>query len=176
MDMNECRVIRRMLKYSVESSLNAQGPISRELHTSYTITEAPPDLIEATTDGIPASLPFPKKSFLKKQLYSSLSRWQAEGTMVRQADRSTALYRKYSNSCTGPENASTLATGHGPFPSYLKRFGLHSLRLLRMWGNRKLFTNATRCPLLYLITTRNQAPQFIVHWWMSLSENSQDEI
>ncbi|GBN29017.1 hypothetical protein AVEN_83348-1 [Araneus ventricosus] len=33
---------------------------------------------EATTDGIPASLPFPK-SFLKKQLLQfSLSRWQAE--------------------------------------------------------------------------------------------------
>ncbi|GBL83217.1 hypothetical protein AVEN_165412-1 [Araneus ventricosus] len=33
---------------------------------------------EATTDGIPASLPFPK-SFLKKQLLQhSLSRWQVE--------------------------------------------------------------------------------------------------
>ncbi|GBN46875.1 hypothetical protein AVEN_173009-1, partial [Araneus ventricosus] len=31
---------------------------------------------ETATDGIPASLPFPK-SFLKKQLQPSLSRWQA---------------------------------------------------------------------------------------------------
>ncbi|GBN81357.1 hypothetical protein AVEN_154318-1 [Araneus ventricosus] len=49
---------------------------------------------EATTDGIPASLPFPK-SFLKKQL----------------------LQLSLSRCCTGPENASNSPLTMGPSPA-----------------------------------------------------------
>ncbi|GBN78534.1 hypothetical protein AVEN_37668-1 [Araneus ventricosus] len=46
MDMNECRRSDRMLKYLSPVrvvSRRIRGPISRQLHTSHTITEAPPD-------------------------------------------------------------------------------------------------------------------------------------
>ncbi|GBM75932.1 hypothetical protein AVEN_155438-1 [Araneus ventricosus] len=73
---------------------------------------------EATTDGIPASLPFPK-SFLKKQFYSSRSLiGKLSGIMVSLADRFTASYQKYlTNSCTGPENASNSPLAMGPSPA-----------------------------------------------------------
>ncbi|GBL82300.1 hypothetical protein AVEN_252467-1 [Araneus ventricosus] len=47
MDMNECRWSDRMLKYLLPVrvvSRRIRGHISRQLHTSHTITEAPPDL------------------------------------------------------------------------------------------------------------------------------------
>ncbi|GBN04850.1 hypothetical protein AVEN_41606-1 [Araneus ventricosus] len=46
MDMNECRRSGRMLKYLSPVrvvSRRIRGPISRQLHTSHTLTEAPPD-------------------------------------------------------------------------------------------------------------------------------------
>ncbi|GBM64574.1 hypothetical protein AVEN_56548-1 [Araneus ventricosus] len=46
MDMKECRWSGRMLKYLSPVrvvSRRIRGPISRQLHTPHTITEAPPD-------------------------------------------------------------------------------------------------------------------------------------
>ncbi|GBN77818.1 hypothetical protein AVEN_123083-1 [Araneus ventricosus] len=72
---------------------------------------------EATTNGLPASLPFPK-IYLKPNDYSSPSRFgKLTGKMVRLADRFTALLRKYqTNSCTGPENASNSTLVMAPSP------------------------------------------------------------
>ncbi|GBM53669.1 hypothetical protein AVEN_51508-1 [Araneus ventricosus] len=82
---------------------------------------------EATTDGIPASLPFPK-SFLKKQLLQlSLARWQAEWDNGETGRSVYSIIPKISNKqlhwC---RECIQFATGHGPFPRYFKRFGLHS--------------------------------------------------
>ncbi|GBN20239.1 hypothetical protein AVEN_46233-1 [Araneus ventricosus] len=70
---------------------------------------------EATTDGIPASLPFPK-SFLKKELLQlSLSRWQAEWDS---GETGRSVYSYFlTNSCTGPENASNSPLAMGPSPA-----------------------------------------------------------
>ncbi|GBL99277.1 hypothetical protein AVEN_177312-1 [Araneus ventricosus] len=82
---------------------------------------------EATTDGIPASLPFPK-SFLKKQLLQlSLSRWQAEWDNGETGRLVYNIIPKISNKqLHWSRECIQFATGHGTFPSYLKRFGLHS--------------------------------------------------
>ncbi|GBL77681.1 hypothetical protein AVEN_152905-1 [Araneus ventricosus] len=69
---------------------------------------------EATTDGIPASLPFPK-SYRKNQLLQlSLWRWQAEWDNGETGRSVYSIIPKYqTNSLTGPENTSNspLATG-----------------------------------------------------------------
>ncbi|GBN38335.1 hypothetical protein AVEN_186244-1 [Araneus ventricosus] len=91
---------------------------------------------EATTDGIPASLPFPE-SFLKKQLLQlSLSRWQAEWDNGETNRSVYSIIPKISNSCTGPENASIR---HRPWalPQLPQEIWSPLYRLLRMWGNRK---------------------------------------
>ncbi|GBL88048.1 hypothetical protein AVEN_132800-1 [Araneus ventricosus] len=71
----------------------------------------------ATTDGLPASLPFPN-IYLKTNDYSSPSRFgKLSGKMVRLADRFTAFFRKYqTNSCTIPENASNSPIAMAPSP------------------------------------------------------------
>ncbi|GBN37469.1 hypothetical protein AVEN_152639-1 [Araneus ventricosus] len=82
---------------------------------------------EETTDGIPASLPFPK-SFLKKQLLQlSLSRWQAEWDNGETGRSVYSIIPKISNKqLHWSRECTQFATGRGPFPSCLKRFGLHS--------------------------------------------------
>ncbi|GBO10555.1 hypothetical protein AVEN_91589-1 [Araneus ventricosus] len=72
---------------------------------------------DATTDGVPASLPFPN-IYLKTNDYSSPSRFgKLSGKMVRLADRFTAFFRKYqTNSCTIPENASNSPIAMAPSP------------------------------------------------------------
>ncbi|GBM32077.1 hypothetical protein AVEN_150066-1 [Araneus ventricosus] len=88
--------------------------------------------------------------------------------MVRLADRFTALYRKYlTNSCTGPENASNSPLAHGPFPRYLKRFGLHSTDYCGCGEIGNPLHYATRCPLTLSYHHKEPSPQFIVHWWKS---------
>ncbi|GBL90340.1 hypothetical protein AVEN_178793-1 [Araneus ventricosus] len=69
---------------------------------------------EATTDGIPASLPFPR-SYLKNQLLQlSLSRWQAEWDNSETGRSVYSIIPKYqTNSCNGPSN-SPLAMGLSP--------------------------------------------------------------
>ncbi|GBM47302.1 hypothetical protein AVEN_172245-1 [Araneus ventricosus] len=78
---------------------------------------------EATMDGIPASLPLPK-SFLKKQLLQlSLSRWQAEWDNCETGRSVCSIVPKISNKhLHWSRECTQFATGHGPFPSYLKRF------------------------------------------------------
>ncbi|GBO22818.1 hypothetical protein AVEN_4652-1 [Araneus ventricosus] len=72
---------------------------------------------EATTDGLPASLPFPN-IYLKTNDYSSPSPFgKLSGKMVRLADRFTAFFRKYqTNSYTILENASNLPLAMAPSP------------------------------------------------------------
>ncbi|GBM61985.1 hypothetical protein AVEN_201302-1 [Araneus ventricosus] len=59
------------------------------------------------------------------------------------------------------------ATGHGPFPSYLKKFGLHPAD----YCGCKEITNplhySTRCPLTSSYHHRELSPQFTIHWWRS---------
>ncbi|GBN63568.1 hypothetical protein AVEN_244810-1 [Araneus ventricosus] len=76
---------------------------------------------EATTDGLPASLPF-SNIYLKTNDYSSPSRFgKLSGKIVRLADRLTAFFRKnQTNSCTGTENASNSPLAMAPSPSTSK--------------------------------------------------------
>ncbi|GBL72664.1 hypothetical protein AVEN_116317-1, partial [Araneus ventricosus] len=59
------------------------------------------------------------------------------------------------------------ATGHGPFPSYLKRFGLHSTDYCGCGEIGNPLHYATRCPLTLSYHHKEPSPQFIVHWWKS---------
>ncbi|GBM43947.1 hypothetical protein AVEN_251646-1 [Araneus ventricosus] len=120
---------------------------------------------EATTDGIPASLPFPK-SFLKKQLLQlSLSRWQAEWDNGETGRSVYSIIPKISNKqLRWSRECIQFATGHGPFPSYLKRFGLHSTDYCGCGEIGNPLHYATRCPLTLSYHHKEPSPQFIVHW------------
>ncbi|GBM24507.1 hypothetical protein AVEN_254020-1 [Araneus ventricosus] len=59
------------------------------------------------------------------------------------------------------------AAGHGPFPSYLKRFGLHSTDYPGCGKIGNPLHCATRCPLTLSYHHKEPSPQFIVHWWKS---------
>ncbi|GBM53810.1 hypothetical protein AVEN_180459-1 [Araneus ventricosus] len=59
------------------------------------------------------------------------------------------------------------ATGHGPFPSYLKRFGLHSADYCGCGEIENPLHYATRCPLTLSYYHKEPSPQLIVHWWKS---------
>ncbi|GBM43621.1 hypothetical protein AVEN_210561-1 [Araneus ventricosus] len=73
--------------------------------------------MEATTDGITASLPFPKR-FLKKQLLQLLlSRWQAEWDNGETGRSVYSIIPKISNKqLHWSRECIQFATGHGPFP------------------------------------------------------------
>ncbi|GBM60129.1 hypothetical protein AVEN_38463-1 [Araneus ventricosus] len=75
---------------------------------------------EATTDGIPARLPFPKR-FLKKQLLElSLSCSQAEWDNGETSRWVYSIIPKISNKqLHWSRECIQFATGHGPFNSYL---------------------------------------------------------
>ncbi|GBM56836.1 hypothetical protein AVEN_227343-1 [Araneus ventricosus] len=123
---------------------------------------------EATTDGIPASLPFPK-SFLKKQLLElSLSCSQAEwdnGETIRSV---YSIIPKISNKqLHWPRECIQFATGHGPFLSYLKRFGLISAGYCGYGEIENPLHYVTRRPLILSYHHKEPNPQFIVHWWKS---------
>ncbi|GBM64735.1 hypothetical protein AVEN_129106-1 [Araneus ventricosus] len=123
---------------------------------------------EATTNGIPASLPFPK-SFLNKQLLQlSLSRWQAEWDNGETGRSVYSIIPKISNKqLHWSRECMQFATGHGPFPSYLKRFGLHSTDYCRCGEIGNPLHYATRWPLTLSYHHKEPSPQFIVHWWKS---------
>ncbi|GBM34911.1 hypothetical protein AVEN_41459-1 [Araneus ventricosus] len=115
---------------------------------------------EATTDVIPTSLPFPKR-FLKKQLLQlSLSRWQAEWDNGKTGKSVYSIIPKISNKqLHWSREFIQFATGHGPFPSYLKRFGLHSTDYCGCGEIEYPLHYAKRFPLTLSpgSTTRNQA-------------------
>ncbi|GBM51864.1 hypothetical protein AVEN_239960-1 [Araneus ventricosus] len=73
---------------------------------------------EATTDGIPASLPFPR-SYLKNQLLQiSLSRWQAEWDNGETGRSVYSIIPKISNKqLHWSREYIQFATGHGPSPA-----------------------------------------------------------
>ncbi|GBN32988.1 hypothetical protein AVEN_109889-1 [Araneus ventricosus] len=123
---------------------------------------------EATTDGIPASLPFPK-SFLTKQLLQlSLSRWQAEWDNGETGRSVYSIILKISNKqLHWSRECIQFATGHGPFPSYLKRFVLHSTDYCGRGEIGNPLHYAMRCPLTSSYHHKEPSPQFIVHWWKS---------
>ncbi|GBN33807.1 hypothetical protein AVEN_128332-1 [Araneus ventricosus] len=123
---------------------------------------------EATTDGIPANLPFPK-SFLKKQLLQlSLSRWQAEWDNGETGRSVYSIIPKIANKqLHWSRECIQFATSHGPFPSYLKRFGLHSTDYCGCGERENPLHYATRCPLTLSYHHKEPSPQFIVHWWKS---------
>ncbi|GBL79359.1 hypothetical protein AVEN_92554-1 [Araneus ventricosus] len=123
---------------------------------------------EATTDGIPASLPFPK-SFLKKQLLQlSLSHWQAEWDNGETGRSVYSILPKISNKqLHWSRECIQFATGHGPFPSYLKRLSLHSTYYCGCGEIGNPLHYETRCPLTLSYHHKEPSPQFIVHWWKS---------
>ncbi|GBN06137.1 hypothetical protein AVEN_19594-1 [Araneus ventricosus] len=124
--------------------------------------------VEATTDGTPASLPFPK-SYLKNQLLQLfLSRWQAEWDNGETGRSVCSIIPKISNKqLHWSRECIDFATGHGPFPSYLKRFGLHSTDYCACGEIGNPLHYATRCPLTLSYHHKEPSPQFIVHWWKS---------
>ncbi|GBM84688.1 hypothetical protein AVEN_49840-1 [Araneus ventricosus] len=87
--------------------------------------------MEATRNGTPTNLLSPKKTsnyLLEKPNYSSSpSRaGKSSGIMERIARVVYNVIPKTSNKQQHwSRECIQLATGHGPFPSYLKRFGLH---------------------------------------------------
>ncbi|GBM40582.1 hypothetical protein AVEN_172209-1 [Araneus ventricosus] len=123
---------------------------------------------EATTDGIPASLPFPK-SYLKNQLLQlSLSHWQAEWENSETGRSVYSIIPKISNKeLQWYRECIQFATIHGPFPSYLKRFDLHSTDYCVCGEIGNPLHNATRCPLALSYRHKGPRPQFIVYWWQS---------
>ncbi|GBN44928.1 hypothetical protein AVEN_52580-1 [Araneus ventricosus] len=126
---------------------------------------------EATTHGIPASLPFPK-SFLKKQLLQlSLSHWQAEWDS---GETGRSVYSYFlTNRCTGPENASNspLAMGLPQLPQDIRS---PIYRLLRMWGNRKSPSLCNEMSTYFILSPQGTKPTIGVR--APYLENSQDEI
>ncbi|GBN30928.1 hypothetical protein AVEN_183436-1 [Araneus ventricosus] len=127
---------------------------------------------EATTDGIPTSLPFPK-NFLKKQLLQlSLSRWQAEWDNGETGRSVYSIIPKLSNKqLHWSRECIQFATGHGPFPSYLKRFGLHPTDYCGCGEIGNPLHYATRWPLILSYHHKEPSPQFIVHGWKSALRN-----
>ncbi|GBN06635.1 hypothetical protein AVEN_215809-1 [Araneus ventricosus] len=129
--------------------------------TAYTLTK------EATTDGILANLQFPK-SYLKNQLLQiSLSHWQAEWDNGETGRSMFSIILKISNKQQHwSRECIQFETGHGPFPSFLNRFGLHSKNGgCGEIGNPLHY--ATRCPLPLSYQHKDPSTQFIVHWWKS---------
>ncbi|GBN92623.1 hypothetical protein AVEN_145719-1 [Araneus ventricosus] len=59
------------------------------------------------------------------------------------------------------------ATGHGPVPSYLKRFCPYSKDNCGCGEIENPLHYATRCPLTLSYHHKEASPQFIVHWWKS---------
>ncbi|GBM12335.1 hypothetical protein AVEN_116778-1 [Araneus ventricosus] len=123
---------------------------------------------EATTDGTAANLPFPK-IYLKNQLLQlSLSRWQAEWDNGQTGRSAYSIISKISNKqLNWSRECIQFATGHGPFPTYLKIFGLHSTDYCRCGEIRNPLHYAKRCPLTLTYHHKDPSPQFIAHWWKS---------
>ncbi|GBL99329.1 hypothetical protein AVEN_206753-1 [Araneus ventricosus] len=86
--------------------------------------------------------------------------------MVRLVDRFTALYQKY-QTAELVERMHPIRHCHEPFPSYLKRFGLHSTEYCGCGEIGNPLHYATRCPLPVSYHHKEPSPQFIVHWWKS---------
>ncbi|GBL84713.1 hypothetical protein AVEN_191157-1 [Araneus ventricosus] len=120
---------------------------------------------EATTDGMPDSLPFPKSYLKNQQLQLSISLWQAEWDDGETGRTVYSIIPKISNKqLYWSRECIQFATGHGPFHSYLKRFGFQSTAYCgcREIGNPLHY--ATRCPLTLSYHHKEPSPQFIVHW------------
>ncbi|GBN03159.1 hypothetical protein AVEN_78173-1 [Araneus ventricosus] len=98
----------------------------------------------------------------------SLSRWQAEWDSGETGRSVYSIIPKISNEqLHWSRECIQFATGHGPFPSYLKRFGLHSTDYCGCGETGNPLRYATRCPLTLSYHYKEPSPQFIVHWWKS---------
>ncbi|GBO07210.1 hypothetical protein AVEN_198475-1 [Araneus ventricosus] len=103
-----------------------------------------------------------------KSLNLSLSRWQAEWDNGETGRSVCSIIPKISNKqLHWSRECIQFATGHGPFPSYLKRFGLHSTDNCRCGEIGNSLHYATRCPPTLSYHHKEPSPQFIVHWWKS---------
>ncbi|GBN53327.1 hypothetical protein AVEN_39572-1 [Araneus ventricosus] len=116
---------------------------------------------EATTDGIPASLPFPK-SFLKKQLLQlSLSRWQAEWDNGETGRSVYSIIPKISNKqLHWSRECIQFATGHGLLlPQLPQEIRPPLYRLLRMWGNRKSPSLCNEMSTYFILSPQGTKPK-----------------
>ncbi|GBM59274.1 hypothetical protein AVEN_66216-1 [Araneus ventricosus] len=120
---------------------------------------------KAKTDRLLARLPFPK-SYLKNQLLQlSLSRWQAEWGTGETGRSVYSIIPKISDKqMHWSRECIQFATGHGPFPRFLKRFGLHSTDYCGCGEIGNPLHYATRCPLTLSYHHKEPIPQFIVLW------------
>ncbi|GBL82482.1 hypothetical protein AVEN_139143-1 [Araneus ventricosus] len=120
---------------------------------------------EATADRIPANLPFPK-SYPKNQLLQlSLSHWQSEWYNGGTGRYVYSIIPKISNKqLYWSRECILIATGHGPFPSYLKIFGLHSTDFCGYGEIGNPLHYAKRWPLTSSYHHKEPSTQFIVHW------------
>ncbi|GBM49872.1 hypothetical protein AVEN_92140-1 [Araneus ventricosus] len=112
---------------------------------------------EATTDGIPASLPFPK-SFLKKQLLQlSLSRWQAEWD---NGETGRSVYRIIPKIYNKQLHWSRECTRHWPsaLPQLPKEIRSLLYRMLRMWGNRKSPSLCNEMSTYFILSPQGTKP------------------
>ncbi|GBM76206.1 hypothetical protein AVEN_55042-1 [Araneus ventricosus] len=112
---------------------------------------------EATTDGIPASLPIPKLPSRRTNYCSSSFSLLLYSIIPKISNKQL----HWSRECT------QFATGHGLFPSYLKRFCLHSTDYCGCGEIGNPLHYATRCPLTLSYHHKESSPQFIVNWWKS---------
>ncbi|GBM40864.1 hypothetical protein AVEN_14789-1 [Araneus ventricosus] len=83
--------------------------------------------------------------------------------MVRLADRFSALYRKHKKQLHWSRECIQFATGHGPFPSYLKRFDLHPTDYFGYGEIGNPLHYATKCPLISPYHFKEPSPQFTIH-------------
>ncbi|GBM15944.1 hypothetical protein AVEN_163436-1 [Araneus ventricosus] len=118
---------------------------------------------EATMGGTPANLPF-LKSYLKNQLLQlSHSRWQAEWDNGETGRSVYSITSKISNKqLHWSRECIQFATSHGPFPSYLKRFGLHSTDYCGCGETGNPLHYARKCPLTLSYHNKELSPEFIV--------------
>ncbi|GBM18455.1 hypothetical protein AVEN_66815-1 [Araneus ventricosus] len=104
---------------------------------------------EATTDGIPASLPFPK-SYLKNQLLQpSLSRWQAEWDNG-ETGRSVLQHHTENIKQTAALVQRMHPIRHWALPQLPQEIPSPFYR--RMWGNRKSPTLRNEIPTYFIIS------------------------
>ncbi|GBM63820.1 hypothetical protein AVEN_142818-1 [Araneus ventricosus] len=118
---------------------------------------------EAIMGGTPANLPF-LKSYLKNQLLQlSLSRWPAEWDNGETGRSVYSIILKISNKqLHWSRECIQFATGHGPFPSYLKRFCLHSADYCGCGEIGNPLHYATKCQLTLSYHHKEPSPQSIV--------------
>ncbi|GBL93930.1 hypothetical protein AVEN_76665-1 [Araneus ventricosus] len=122
---------------------------------------------EATGIGTPANT-FPE-SYLKKQLLQfSLSLWQVEWANGESGRSVYNIIPRTSNKhLHWSREYIQFGTGHGPFASYLRRFGLHPTDYFGCGEIRNPIHYAKRCPLPSSSHHKEPNPQFIIHWWKS---------